>query len=69
VTCLSFEIDNGPVLLTLLNVAEIEINRLVASYTTGEQHGQERPIPLLLQALAAGSLPQSPRLLGGEPVP
>jgi hypothetical protein len=32
--CLSLQIDNGPVFLTLLNMTEIQFNCLMASYAT-----------------------------------
>lgn len=65
---LSFQIDNGPVFFTLLNMAEIQINCCVAPYATGKQNSQKRSITFFLRALAIGSLPQRLRLFGGEPV-
>jgi len=66
--CLSLWIDNGPVFFTLLNVAEVQLNCLMAPQPTRKQHGQKCSIPFLLQPFTAGSLPQLLRLLCGEPV-
>src|SRR5215831_15523346 len=68
VPCLSLQIDNGPVFFTLLNVAEVQLNCLMARQATRKQDGQKCSIALFLQALTAGSLPQALRLFGGEPV-
>jgi len=53
-TSLSLQIDNRPVLLALLNMAEIQLNCLMASYATREQQCQKRSITFFLQALAPG---------------
>jgi len=57
VPCLSLQIDNGPVFFTLLNVAEVQLNGLVAPQPTRKQNGQKCSIALFLQALTAGGLP------------
>lgn len=66
--CLSLQIDNGPVLLTLLNVAEIQFHCLRHRMPHASKHGQRCSIPFFVQALTIWCLPQSLRLFGGEPV-
>lgn len=45
---LPLEVDDGPVLLPLLNMAKIEIHCLAPSETTGEQDSQQAPRGILL---------------------
>jgi hypothetical protein len=59
---LSFQVDNGPVFFTLLNMPAIQFNCLVSTYATRDQDRQKRSITSFLQTLAAGSAPQALRL-------
>lgn len=55
---LSFQVDNCPVFLMLLDVAEVQLNCFVATHAASQQHGQEGTITLFFQAFAAWSLPK-----------
>jgi hypothetical protein len=65
VTGLSHEIDNGPVLFSLLKVGEVQINGFVPPQAAGEQHRQEGSVTLALQSLSIGRLPETLALFGG----
>lgn len=65
---LFLQIDNCPVLLALLHMAEIQVNCLMPAQTAGEQQGQECAITLFLQAIAIGRLPLGLRLFRCKPV-
>ena len=52
---LSLQIDNCPVFFTLLNVADVQLNCLMAPQPTRKQHGQKCSIPFLFQAFTAGN--------------
>ena len=53
----AFQVDDGPVVFSLLDVAEIQIHGLVPSKSAGEQHRQERAVPFALQRLRAWRVP------------
>jgi hypothetical protein len=45
----ALQVDDGPVLFALLDVAEVQVHRLVPSKAAGEEDCQECAIPLALQ--------------------
>jgi len=47
--------DNRPVLLTLLNMAEIQVDCFVSAQSTRQQYRQECTITFFLQSVAIGS--------------
>jgi len=67
--CLVFPVDVRLVILTLLEVAKLQINRLVSPDSTCEENCEEGPITLAPRLFAVGRLPQAPGLFGREPVP
>ena len=52
----------------LLQVAESQLGELMATESTGQREGKQRPITFALQALTVGCLPEYMRLLAGQPV-
>jgi hypothetical protein len=50
VACLSLQIHNGPMFFMLLNVADVQLNCLMAPEATGKQHRQKCSITFFLQA-------------------
>ena len=52
----------------LLQVAESQLGELVATESTGQQKGKQRPITFALQPLAVWCLPECLPLFGGQPV-
>lgn len=68
VTCLSHEIDNGPMLFSLLQVGEIQLHSFMPPQTASEQHSQKGTVPFALQSLGIGTLPEGFALFGRQPV-
>jgi hypothetical protein len=48
VTCLSHEIDNGPMLFSLLQVGEIQLHDFMPPQTAGDQHSQKGTVSFAL---------------------
>src|SRR5271167_5078471 len=48
VASFALQVDDGPVVFTLVDVAEIQVHRLVSSKAAGEQDRQERSVPFAL---------------------
>ena len=67
-TALSDEIDNGPVLFSLLQVGEVQLNGFMPPQAAGEQHSQKGAVPFALQSLRIGRLPEGFALFGCQPV-
>jgi hypothetical protein len=68
VTCLPHEIDNGPVLFSLLHVREVQLHCFMPPQTAGEQYSQEGTVPFALQSLGIWTLPEGFALLCRQPV-
>jgi hypothetical protein len=64
----AFQVDTGPVVFPLLDVAEIQIDRLVPSKAAGERDYQESAIPLTLQSASVGRVPEPLRLFRRQDV-
>jgi hypothetical protein len=54
--------------LTLLEVADSQLGKLMTTESARQQEGKQRPITFSLQALAIWCLPECVRLFGGQPV-
>ena len=52
----------------LLQVAESQLGEFMATESTGQQEGKQRPITFALEPLAVWCLPERLPLLGGQPV-
>jgi len=64
VACLSHEIDNGPMLFSLLQVGEVQLYGFMTPQTTGEQYSQKGTVPFALESLGIGTLPKGFALFG-----
>jgi hypothetical protein len=60
---LPFQVNDGPVVFSLLDVAEVQVNRFVSSKAAGEQDCQECAIPLSPQRVTVRCIPESLGLL------
>jgi len=69
VASLSHEIDNGPMLFSLLQVREVQLHGFMPPQTACEQHGQKGTIPFALESLGVGTLPKGFALFGRQPIP
>jgi hypothetical protein len=65
VTGLPHEIDNGPMLFSLLKVREVQLHSVMPPQTTGEQHSQKSPVTFALPSLGIGSSPKCFALFRG----
>jgi hypothetical protein len=61
---LSHQIDNGPVLFSLLQVREVQVHGFVPSQTAGKQYRQKGTVTFAPPALGIGRLPQRFALFG-----
>jgi hypothetical protein len=68
VTCLSHEIDNRPMLFSLLQVREVQLHGFMPPQTAGKQHREKGMVPFALQPLGIGTLPEGFALFGRQPV-
>jgi hypothetical protein len=55
VTALSDEIDDGPVLFSLLQMREVQLYCFMPSQATGEQDSQKSAVPFALESLSIGA--------------
>jgi hypothetical protein len=69
VSGLAFQVDDGPVFLSLFQMFESKGDSFVSTQTTGEQECEKRTIAFAFQVLPVGSLPECKALLGIEPIP
>ena len=58
------EINYGPMLLTLLQVPELQISQLAASKSAPQQDGKDRPVPLSFEGVCIWRLPQATGFVG-----
>ena len=63
------EINYGPMLLTLLQVPELQISQLATSKSAPQQDGKDRPVPLSFEGVCIWRLPEAAGFFGCEPVP
>ena len=68
VPSLSAQVYDCPMPFALLQVAEGQLRELVATESTGQQYGKQRPVAFALQPLAVWCLPECLPLFGGQPV-
>jgi len=62
------QIHDRPVLLSLLKVAERQLDGFMSSQSAGKQNRQESPVSFAFEAPSIRRLPQSLALFGGQPV-
>ena len=62
------KVDNGPMVLPLLEMIKPQTDSLMPPKTAGKEKSQESPIPLSFNAIAIRRLPERMALLGGQPV-
>jgi hypothetical protein len=65
---LAHQIDQSPVFLPLLDIAELELGNLCPAQTAAEKNGKNRPIAPALQRLFVGRPQQAPALIYGQPI-
>ena len=65
---LAFQVNDGPVVFPLLDVAEVQVHRFVPSKAAGEQDCQECAVPLSLQRVTVRCIPESLGLLRSLPI-
>jgi hypothetical protein len=68
VAAFPYKVDDGPVLLSSLQVHEIQISQFTPSQTTAEQNGEDRPIPFALESVDSWRLPKPTGLVSGKPI-
>jgi hypothetical protein len=62
------QIDNRPVLIAPLKVADIQFRRLSSAQSATQQDPEQRPIAFALERIRVRNLPERLCLIGGEPV-
>jgi hypothetical protein len=63
------QIDNGPVVLPLLQVVQPQADRLMPSQAACQEQSKKGSIPLSLYSSVIGRLPKLLALFGCQPVP
>jgi hypothetical protein len=65
----AFQVDDGPAVFPLLDVAEIQVCRLLPPEAAGEEDRQERTVPFAFQKLRVRCIPEPLRLFRRQPIP
>ena len=63
------KVHNGPVILSPLKVVKRQSNQLTATQSTTQQYSQDGAIPLALESVRIGELPERTPFLCREPIP
>jgi hypothetical protein len=69
VASLAFQVNDGPVVFPLLNVAEFKVHCFVPAQAAGEQYGEECTISFALEGITVRCIPEPLRLFRSQPIP
>jgi hypothetical protein len=65
----SCQVNYGPVILTALNIVQLQCSNLATAQPTGQKEREDRLVPFSFQCFGIGQFPQRAGLFGEKPIP